>query len=121
MDLEVEVLRRLDRGQPFRVAVSLEGLSNLLSWLSDQRGSLPAIAVRRLPVEGGDALIDFAGKDDGWMLNDRKPPEKNREGIAQAKNELTASWTRARRDLSKRTRGETRVAGLREGRKQTEP
>jgi hypothetical protein len=73
MDLYAEVLKRLLHGKPFRVAVPLAELTAFLSKLSEHQAVLPAIAVRRAEP-AGDALLDFAGRDNSWSLRSSAEP-----------------------------------------------
>jgi hypothetical protein len=68
MELIAEVLRRLDRGQPFRVAVPMKNLTELLTELADLRGHLPEIAIWPTRVDAADVLIDFSGAAGAWVL-----------------------------------------------------
>ncbi len=74
MDFLEVVVRRIGMGQPFSVAVPLDLLTAVLSELA-VKGALPAIVVRRAELGFGDALLDFAGKDDSWMLAGSAAPE----------------------------------------------
>lgn len=74
MDVFDEVVRRIARGQPFRVAVPLDLVTEVLSKLAAQV-PLPAIVVRRAEFGAGDALLDIAGRGDNWMLAGGAAPE----------------------------------------------
>lgn len=68
MDLTAQVLRRLERRRPFRVAVPPNDLTELLSSLAARWPSLPEIVVRRANADGSDVLLDFSGVDTSWAL-----------------------------------------------------
>ena len=68
MDLLLEVVDRLGRKQPFRVAVPKNGLTEFLSRLASARGQLPEIAIWTSRDRADCVCVDFAGADGEWVL-----------------------------------------------------